>query len=118
MTAPRTGGSKRQNPLGPLVGFILLLVVGGFSALAAPLVVGWLQTAELTFGLLGWKVLPIQFPASWPPIAAHVLVGLVIFVVVFTILMIVLFSLMKPPREEMNVELSTVRARKGQRKRR
>ncbi len=116
MNTQRAGGGKGQSPLGPLVGFILLIVVGGFSVLAAPSVTTWLQTANLTFGALGWKVLPIQFPAGWPPIVSHGLVALVLFGVVFTVLMIVLFALMKPPTEELDVELKTVRARKGKRR--
>ncbi len=108
---------RKRSPLGPLIGFIVLVVVLGVSFLAAPSAVNWLETAEFTLGAFGWRVLPITFPAEWSPLVIQTVVTLFMALVLFIILMIIMFALMKPPREELDVEYSAVRARKGATKR-
>lgn len=109
---------KQTNPMLPLVGFVVLLILGGLSFLASPYIVQWLKTT--TFSLGGFiKVLPVQFPPNWPLIVDQIAVTLVLFVLFFTIVMIALFSFMKPPGvDETSVSLDTLRREKQQKRRR
>ena len=108
---------KRRDPLRPALGFLLLLAVGGLSILIAPAGVTWLESTHFTLGALGWELLPIVFP-DWPVVIKQGIVALLIFGISFTILMIVLFLVMKPPVGETDVSLHEVRARKGPPRRR
>ncbi len=108
---------KRRDPLRPAIGFLLLLVVGGFSILIAPAGVNWLETTHLTVGAWGWQILPIVFP-PWPALVKQGIVALLVFVIAFTVLMVVMLAVMKPPMGEADVSLHEVRARKGTRRRR
>lgn len=108
---------KKRDPLRPAIGFLLLLIVGGFSILIAPAGVNWLETTRLTVGTWGWQILPIAFP-PWPDLVKQGIVATLLFIVTFTVLMAVLMAVMKPPVGETDVSLHEVRARKGTRRRR
>lgn len=112
-----TEGQKQQNPMLGLIGFIILIVVAGFSFAVSGLVVGWLQGGNFSLGPL--KVLPMQFPADWPPIADQIVVALALFLLIFVIMMVILFMFMKPPTyDERNVSLDEMRREVEARKRR
>jgi hypothetical protein len=53
--------AKKGNPYIALIGFIIIVLVGGISYLAAPMVKTWLTTTS--WSLAGTRVLPIRFPA-------------------------------------------------------
>lgn len=109
--------SRKADPLRPLIGFLLLVVLAGLSILTAKPLANWLQTARLNFGALGWQILPITFP-DWPDLAKHGLVAAVTFLIVFALIMIVLMAVMRPPRGEMDVRTSKLRAEKARQRRR
>lgn len=108
---------KKADPLRPLMGFLLLVVLAGLSILTAKPLANWLQTARLNLGVLGWQILPITFP-DWPDLAKHGLVAAVTFLIVFALVMIVLMAVMRPPRSETDVRTSKLRAEKARQRRR
>lgn len=104
-TEPRPGTTFR-----PLLGLIILIVLGTASYLASPLVVDWLGRTEYVLGRFGWRLLPISMPDWWGSLLSQVIVAVMLFVLSFTLAMILLFAVMQPPREEYDVDLSDVRA--------
>jgi hypothetical protein len=101
------------NPLMPLLGFIVFLIVGGLAFWSSPSVVHWLSSAHMSLagGLL--PVLPIEFPAKWSPIAKQLVVSVAMFMVFFTIVMTALFFFMKPPNvSDSSVSLNQMRKEK------
>ncbi len=116
MSFQRQEEKKKSDPLQPLLGFILLIVIGGLSYLASPFVLNWLQTTNLSLGMLG-PILPMTLPPEWPEIVKQGLVTVLLFMVGFTVAMIVLFSITKPPKGETDVSMAEVRARKGTKRR-
>ena len=84
---------NKVDPLGPVLGFIILLVGGGFSWLVAPRVINWMETAEVNFGFFG-PILPITFPNTWSPIFQRLAIGGFMFLLFFIIAMIVMMALM------------------------
>jgi hypothetical protein len=111
--------SKRPNPMLGLIGFIILIVVGGISfALSGPIMV-WLQTAQVVIGPSAIKVLPIQFPPDWSPLGDQTAVAFGVFLLVFGVIMLVLFSFMRPSfSDPRDVSLDTLRREAAERKRR
>lgn len=104
---------RRVDPLGPVLGFIILLVGGGFSWLVAPRVINWMQTAEVNFGFFG-PILPITFPATWSPIFQRLAIGGFMFLVFFIIAMIVMMALMGGSAQgELDVTMREVREKKA-----
>ncbi|MBN1313209.1 MAG: hypothetical protein JXB30_17505 [Anaerolineae bacterium] len=87
---------KPPHPLIPLFGFIIFVIVGGLSYLVSPKVVHWLETTNFKLGGLV-KILPIEFPAKWPPIAHNLVVTFALFFVIFATVMSVVMFMMKPP---------------------
>jgi len=87
---------KPPNPLTPLFGFVVFLIVGGLSYWVSPRVVRWLAHTHVKLGGL-IPLLPIEFPADWPPIAHNLAVTFPLFFVVFAIVMSVVMFMMKPP---------------------
>jgi hypothetical protein len=116
MTALERPPSKRGSPLGPLIGFIVLIVVGGLAYLVSPAIVKWLTTTQLTFGSLG-QVLPIQFPEAWPEMMTRIVVAVAIFAIVFIIAMIPIFAMVGTPKGEMDVDLGKVRDERKKKRR-
>lgn len=98
------------SPLRPLVGLIVLLLVGGFSYVVAPAIINWLSTTSADF--VGRTVLPITFPAEWPAIVPHLVVALIVFIVLFSMSMIVLMAVMPGGRGELDVDAADVRRKK------
>lgn len=84
----------KANPLTPFIGFVMILVIGGFSFLIAPAAARFLTETNYSLGAFGWKILPIVFPATWPDILVRVLISLGLFLFLFTILMIPVLGLM------------------------
>jgi hypothetical protein len=101
----------------PLIGFGVLVVLGGLSYALSDLVIGYLTTAHLVIGT--FSVLPLLFPAEWPHIAKQAAVAFVLFMIMFVIAMIAMFSVITPPGEdETTISLADVRADKERRKKR
>lgn len=101
---------QRGGALRPLLGLIILLVLGGASYLAAPPVVNWLGSTDYILEGYGWQLLPISMPSWWGSLLSQVIVAVMLFILSFTLAMILLFAVMKPPRSEYDVDLSDVRA--------
>jgi hypothetical protein len=104
---------KAPNPLMPLFGFIVFLIVGGLAFWSSPTVVHWLSTTH--FGLVGGMIpiLPMEFPAKWSPLAKQAVVSVAMFFVFFAIVMSVLFFFIKPPSaSESDVTLDQIRKEK------
>jgi hypothetical protein len=109
--------SKQESPMSGLVGFIILIVVGGFSFLVSGPVQRFLMTANVSLGPA--KLLPIQFPAGWSPLVNQAAVAFGLFLIIFVLAMIVLFLFMKPRTyDERNVSLDDMRKEVEARKRR
>src|SRR5512137_1492163 len=105
--------TKKQSPILPIVGFVIILAVGGLGFWISPRVVTWLKTAK--FALLGGllPVLPIQFPKDWSPLASQLAVTAVLFLFIFTLVMTVMFFAMgKSTQGEMDVNLDDIRREK------
>ena len=98
------------SPLRPLIGLIVLILVGGFSFLVAPSVIRWLTTANVDF--VGRPVLPITFPADWPALVVQLVVALILFIVLFSMSMILMMAIMPAPRGELDVDAADVRREK------
>lgn len=110
---------KKENPMLGLIGFIILVVVGGFSFAVSGPVLGYLTTANVTIGMSGIQLLPLAFPAGWSTLADRAAVTFGIFLVVFVLAMIVLFMFMKPSsQDERSVSLDDMRREVAERKRR
>ncbi len=103
---------KPPNPLLPIIGFVLFLVVGGAAFLASPRMVTWLKTTHFKLG--GFiPLLPMEFPKGWSPLANQLAVTLFLSILFFTIVMACLFFLMKPPGTgETDVSLDQIRREK------
>jgi hypothetical protein len=102
--------TKKENPMLGLIGFIILVVVGGFSFAVSGPALHFLRTAHVTVGMSGIKLLPLEFPANWSPLANQMAVAFGIFLVVFAIAMIILFLFMKPStQDEYSVSLDVMR---------
>jgi TRAP-type C4-dicarboxylate transport system permease small subunit len=102
---------KQRDPLRPLLGFILLLVVGALAWIISPGVTNWLTTTHFELGAFGWQVLPLTFPDIWPDIAVRGIVALFMFLVVFITLLVIFMILLKPPRSGHDVSIAQARAR-------
>ena len=101
---------KEQNPMLGLIGFIIMVVVGGISFLISGPLTRYLTTAHLTVGMTGLKLLPVKFPPDWSPLAGQLAVAFGVFLVVFVFSMLILFIFMKPPsKDEMNVDIDILR---------
>nr|MBN1228548.1 hypothetical protein [Anaerolineae bacterium] len=107
---------KHRNPFIPLLGFILLIVIGGGSYLVAPVATDFLQTTSLS--IRTWSILPLQFPPEWPSLVTHLVVAFGIFFVVFVLLLLLAFLLMKPPADERDVNIAELRAERDKKRRR
>jgi hypothetical protein len=82
--------TKKQNPMLPVIGFVIMAIVGGVSFWASPGMVRWLKTTNFKLG--GFvPVLPIEFPEGWPPLANQLAVTLFLFIFIFALAMTVMF---------------------------
>ncbi len=112
-------GEKKENPMLGLIGFIIIVVIGGFSFLVSGPVLNYLTTANVTLGLSGIKLLPLAFPPEWSRLGDQVAVAFGIFMIIFVIAMIILFMFMKPSTQSENsVSLEDMRREVEARKRR
>lgn len=118
MSYEGAGTGRRRSPLGPLVGLIVLLGVGAGAYLAAPALMTWLETTQFEIAALGWQILPVTFPEAWSEVVTRVVITGLASLLGFTILMLVLFSFMRPRRDEHDISLGSVRAQKKKQKRR
>ena len=107
----------QPSPLRPLIGFIILVGGGGVSWFVAPAIRNWLTTAEVSIGSLG-QIMPIAFPDNWPPIATQAIVAILLFGVLLTLMMIIMLSLSKTPRGELDIGLEEIREQKKKSKQR
>lgn len=106
---------KKADPLGPLLGFLILIVGGGFSWIVAPRAIVWLENTRFVFGFLG-PVLPIQFPDNWPSLMQRLVVSGFMFLIFFVIAMIVIMALMGTSQQgDMDISMKEVRERKAER---
>lgn len=103
---------KQQNPMLPIIGFVVMLVVGGLAFWASPRMVWWLKTTKFKFaGLI--KVLPIEFPKDWSPLANQLAVTSFLFILLFTLVMAVMFFLTgKSAVGDTDVSLDEIRREK------
>jgi hypothetical protein len=108
---------KKANPMLPLIGFVVMVLGGGFSYLVAPGVINFLQTTTFVFGSFG-AILPITFPSEWPPAVLRLVIAGTMFLVIFTLMMVVIFAITKTPEEESHVDISDVRKEVQARKKR
>ncbi len=88
--------SKQQNPMLGLIGFILIVVLGGFSFGVSGPATAWLQTSTVVLGASGINILPLKFPDTWSPLANQLAVTVGIFLVLFVIAMALMFMFMRP----------------------
>lgn len=102
---------KKKDPMGPFIGFVVFILVAGFSFLISGPAVKFLTTTSFRLGSLG-QILPIALPATWPPLLRQGVIGGGIFLFLFIIVMIVMFSMMKPVYGEQDVKLADIRAQK------
>ena len=116
MTAKWKDKDDRPNPLQPFIGFVVLVVLGGFSYLAAPTVVRALTTVEFSMGFFG-PVLPIAFPENWSPFIQQSVIALVLMFVLFTLVMILMIPFLKTPGDPLDVRDPVVLSRKEKKRR-
>jgi hypothetical protein len=109
----REVSTKKVNPLLPFIGFIVLLVTGGLSYLAAPRVAVWLTEARWVLGVT--QVLPLSFPTSWSPLTIQLAVASGMFLVIFVIAMTFLFVVMGTSRGPMDVSVGELREERKRR---
>ena len=101
---------KEQNPMIGLIGFIMIIVVGGVSFLLSIPLTTYFKTTRLTLGMSGLQVLPLKFPQGWSPLGQQLAVTAGLFLVLFVISMVILFMFMKPSSEdETSVNLDVMR---------
>lgn len=111
--------SNEQNPMLGLIGFIMLIVVGGISFLVSGPLLHYLTTTDLRLGMSGIKVLPIFFPSTWSPLGSQAAVAFVVFLFMFAIVMIILFMFMRPSnRGDTSVSIDVLRQEKAAKKKR
>lgn len=101
--------NKKSNPYIALMGFIIIVLVGGVSYLAAPMLRTWLTTT--TWFVAGTRVLPIRFPA-WDLLTQDLAVAAGMFLVLFAVVMILLLVVMGSPAGPTDVSLQEIRAEK------
>jgi hypothetical protein len=116
MSAKWKDKDKRPNPLQPFIGFVVLIVLGGFSFLAAPTVVKALTTVQFSMGFWG-PVLPITFPETWPPFVQQTVIALVLMFILFTLVMILMIPFLKTPGDPLDVRDPVVLSRKEKQRR-
>ncbi len=90
---------KRPSAVTPVLGFILLLLIGAGAWFAAPAVIQWLQTTTLSLGYLG-DLLPLDLPDEWPPALTQGIIALLLFIFIFTILVVLFMLFSRPPEKE------------------
>lgn len=111
--------SKRQNPMSGLIGFIVIIIVGGVSFAISGPVTNFLQTTNLVLGASGIKLLPLTFPADWSPLGNQLAVTAGLFLVMFVIVMGVMFTFMTPSTQsETSVSMDSIRQEAKARKKR
>jgi hypothetical protein len=91
------GEKTGTNPFLPIVGFILMVGIGGMAYLSAPTLRRYAETQRLS--VLGTRVLPMAFP-DWPDVAIHAAIAFVIFVIVFSFAMFIAMLLIPSRRVE------------------
>ena len=106
------------NPFLGLVGFVVMIVVGGISFVIAPRAIDFVTTTQFSFGIV--QVLPIQFPSDWPAIMRQLVMTLALFLVFFALLMIPLAAVIKPEIDdkEMEVSIGEMRKKKAEQRKR
>ncbi len=105
-------GEKKQNPMLPIIGFVVIVIVGGAAFWASPRMVTWLKTTQFKLGGL-ITVLPIEFPKGWSPLANQLAVTAFLFILIFTIVMSVMFFFTgKAAMGESDVSLDEIRREK------
>jgi hypothetical protein len=111
--------SKRQNPMLGLIGFIVIVLIGGGSFAVSGPVTNYLQTATVVLGASGIKILPIAFPPDWSPLANQLAVTAGLFIVLFVIAMLIMFIFMTPAgQDDLSVNMNTIRQEAKARKKR
>jgi hypothetical protein len=104
------------NPLQPFIGFVVMIVLGGFSFLAAPTVVKALTTVQFSLGWMG-PILPLTFPEKWSPFVQQSVIAVVLMFVLFTLVMILMIPFLKPPGDPLDIRDPVVLSRKEKRRR-
>lgn len=114
----RSDNSQDQKPGAfiPLIGFIVMILVGGFSYLVAAPVKEFVTTQEFYFGSFGWQIFPVAFPATWPESMQTLVVGGVVFMFLFIIFMIIMLLLLPTPNSEYQDIIKEQQAAKKQSK--
>ena len=117
MTAKWKDEDDRPNPLGPFIGFVVIIVIGGFSFLAAPTVIRALTTVQFSMGVFG-PVLPIAFPETWSPFAQQSIIAVVLMIILFSLVMILMIPFLKTPGDPLDVRDPVVLSRRDKKRRR
>lgn len=103
---------KQQNPMLPIIGFVMILILGGAAYLISPVVVTWLRTTHFSLGGL-ITVLPIAFPKGWSPLANQLIVAAFLFILLFALVMSGMFFVSgKSAVGEDDVSLDEIRREK------
>ncbi len=104
--------TRKQHPMAPIIGFVIMLVVGGVAFLLSPRMVWWLKTTHFKLaGLI--TVLPIEFPKGWSALANQLVVTLFLFVLIFALVMTgILFLTGKSAMGEKDISLDEIRREK------
>ncbi len=88
---------KGPNPFLPIVGFILMVGIGGLAYLFAPTVRRYVETNRLA--VMGTQILPLTFP-DWPDVAVNAAIAFIFFLVFFSIAMFLALALSPQRRSE------------------
>ncbi len=91
---------KKPGAFIPLIGFIVMILVGGVSYLVADPVKAFVTTQEFYFGTFGWQIFPVVFPSTWPESMQTLVVGGIVFLFLFIIFMIIMLILLPTPNSE------------------
>ncbi|HEC23727.1 MAG TPA: hypothetical protein ENI95_12515 [Chloroflexi bacterium] len=94
---------QKPSPFRPFIGFLFLIGSVTFSFLVSGSVVKWLTTTNLTLGGLGWPILPIVFPDTWPVIVPQLVITLVLSMILLTVATIIVLPFLKPPGSPLDV---------------
>jgi uncharacterized membrane protein YhaH (DUF805 family) len=101
---------KGRDAYWPIIGFIMIVVLGGIAYVISPGVVSWLT--HTSWSTATGSVLPIHFPPTWSSTTVQLVVALGIFLVLFVIATIGLLIVMGTPSGPTDVSLQELRNEK------
>jgi hypothetical protein len=99
-----------KNAYVPLIGFIVMLIIGVLAWFVSPMVKTWLTTTS--WNLASSTILPISFPGGWDDFTVRIVVALGTFLMIFALAMIPLVLMMGSPMGETDINLQQIRKEK------